>query len=78
MDPLRRLTDRTDSFNWIRAFLVWVALTVLLAVAFSIASEDAPPSHGLFGLMAFEQQGAQWAGAGGLSASAAPISQLIR
>ena len=78
MDPLRRLTDRTDSFNWIRALLLWGALSVVLAVAFSIASEGAPRSHGLFGLLAFEQEGAQWAGGGGLSASAAPLSQLIR
>ena len=78
MDTLRRFTDRTDSFNWIRALVVWGALTVVLAVAVSIASEGAPPSHGLFGLLAFEQQGAQWASAGSLSASASPISQLIR
>ena len=78
MDTLRRFTDRTDSYNWIRALLVWGALTVVLAVGFSIASEGAPPSHGLFRLLAVEQAGAQWAGGGGLSASAAPLSQLIR
>jgi len=78
MDPLRRLTDRTDSFNWVKAFLIWGALTVVLAVAFSMASERAPSTHGLFRLLAFEQEGAQWAGSGSLSASASPISQLIR
>ena len=78
MDTLRRFTDRTDSFNWIRAFLIWGALTVVLAVGVSIAGERAPSTHGLFRLLAFEQEGAQWAGAGNLSASASPISQLIR
>jgi hypothetical protein len=81
MDASRRFTDhRADApgFIRIRSVLLLGGMTVALAAAFSIASQGAQPSRGLIGLLAVSQLGEQLAGAGGLHASASPISQLIR
>ncbi len=78
MDTLRRLADRTESYGWIRALLVWGGLTVVLAIGFAIAGQGPQTPRGLIGLLAVNQAAEQWVGAGGVSASAAPMSQLIR